>query len=61
VKYPKKTKEMNWTKLGNIYIISDPKSKKTHNIDTVSFLVWIQCDGKTSVEDSLIILIVVMF
>jgi len=51
VKYPKKTKEMNWTKLGNIYIISDPKSKKTHNIDTVSFLVWIQCDGKTSVED----------
>ncbi len=51
MKYPKKTKEMNWTKLGNMYVISDTETKKTHNIDAVSFLVWIQCDGKTSLED----------
>jgi len=50
VKYPKKTKEMKWSKLGNVYILIDPDTKKTYNIDPIAFLVWIQCDGKTSLE-----------
>jgi len=50
VKYPKKTKEMKWSKLGNVYILVDPDTKKTYNIDPIAFLVWIQCDGKTSLE-----------
>jgi len=50
VKKPKKTKEMEWSKLGNVYILVDPETKKTHNIDPIAFLVWIQCDGKTSLE-----------
>jgi len=50
VKYPKKTKEMKWSKLGNVYILVDSETKKTHNIDPIAFLVWIQCDGKTSLE-----------
>lgn len=50
MKFPKKTKEMKWSKFGNVYILVDPDSKKTYNIDPISFLVWIQCDGKTSVE-----------
>jgi len=50
VKYPKKTKEMNWTRLGNVYVLVDPDTKKTYTIDPIAFLVWIQCDGKTSIE-----------
>ena len=50
MKKPKKTKEMEWSKLGNVYILVDPETKKTHNIDPIAFLVWIQCDGKTSLE-----------
>ena len=50
MKYPKKTKEMSWSKLGNAYILVDPETKKTYDIDPITFLVWIQCDGKTSIE-----------
>ena len=50
MKYPKKTKEMNWTRLGNVYVLVDPDTKKTYTIDPIAFLVWIQCDGKTSIE-----------
>jgi len=50
VKFPKKTKEMKWSKFGDVYILVDPDTNKTYNIDPISFLVWIQCDGKTSVE-----------
>jgi len=51
VKFPKKTKEMKWSKLGNVYILVDPDTNKTFNVDPISFLVWIQCDGKTSIEE----------
>lgn len=50
MKKPKKTKEMEWSKLGDVYILVDPDTKKTYNIDPIAFLVWIQCDGKTSLE-----------
>ncbi|MDI6825726.1 MAG: PqqD family protein [Candidatus Aenigmarchaeota archaeon] len=50
MKYPKKTKEMNWSKLGKTYILVDPDTKKSYDIDPITFIVWIQCDGKTSVE-----------
>ena len=51
MKYPKKTKEMRWSKLGNVYILVDPDTNKTFDIDPITFLVWIQCDGKTSIEE----------
>ena len=41
---------MKWSKFGDVYILVDPDTNKTYNIDPISFLVWIQCDGKTSVE-----------
>ena len=50
MKFPKKSKEMKWSKLGNTYILVDPDTNKTFNIDPISFLVWIQCDGETSIE-----------
>jgi hypothetical protein len=50
VNYPKKVKEMKWSKFGAVYVLIDPDTKKTFNIDPITFLVWIQCDGKTSIE-----------
>lgn len=50
MKYPKRTKEMNWSKFGDAYVLVDPDTQKTFNIDPITFLVWIQCDGKTSIE-----------
>lgn len=50
MKYPKKIKEMSWSKLGDAYALVDPETKKTYTIDPIAFLVWLQCDGKTSVE-----------
>ena len=47
---PKKTKELTWSKLGDTYVLVDPDTKKTFNIDATSFLIWIQCDGKTTVD-----------
>ena len=49
--FPKKIKEMTWTKFGDAYLLVDPDTKKTFNLDTISFLIWIQCDGTTSVDD----------
>jgi len=51
VKYPKKIKEMKWSKEGNVYILIDPDTNKTFDIDPISFLVWVQCDGETSIEE----------
>ena len=50
MKYPKKIKEMTWSKMGDAYVLVDPETKKTYTIDPIAFLVWLQCDGKTSVE-----------
>ena len=50
MKYPKRTKEMKWSKFGDVYVLVDPDTQKTFNIDPITFLVWIQCDGKTSIE-----------
>jgi hypothetical protein len=50
-KKPMKTKEMIWSRVGNLYVLSDEKTKKTHSLDPISFLVWIQCDGKTDLEN----------
>ena len=51
MKYPKKIKEMKWSKEGNVYILIDPDTNKTFDIDPISFLVWVQCDGETSIEE----------
>ena len=41
---------MEWSKLGNVYVLVDSETKKTYQIDPISFLVWIQCDGETNIE-----------
>jgi hypothetical protein len=49
--FPAKTKELSWEKSGEVYVLMDKESNKTFNLDPISFLVWIQCDGKTDLEN----------
>lgn len=49
-KKPTKSKELEWTKQGELYILLDKETQKTYSLDPIAFLVWIQCDGKTNVE-----------
>ena len=47
-KFPQKTKELVWQKVGESYILADKDTQQNVALDPISFLVWIQCDGKTS-------------
>ncbi len=49
-KKPKRVKELQWTRTGNLYLLIDQETNKTYTLDPISFLVWIQCDGKTDLE-----------
>lgn len=48
--FPARTKELAWEKSGEVYVLVDKELNKTFNLDPISFLVWIQCDGKTDLE-----------
>jgi hypothetical protein len=48
--FPVKTKELQWEKVENAYQIVDKSTNKEYTLDPISFLVWIQCDGKTDLE-----------
>jgi hypothetical protein len=50
MKNPKKTKELEWRRVGNVYLLLDKETNKTYTLDPISFMVWIQCDGKTDLE-----------
>jgi hypothetical protein len=50
-KFPKRTKELEWTRAGDFYILIDKEKKKTYSLDAIAFMIWIQCDGKTSIEE----------
>lgn len=50
-KYPLKTKDLVWEKTGNVYVLVDKEQNKNYTLDPISFLIWVQCDGKTSVEE----------
>ena len=49
-KFPQKTKELGWQRVGEGYILADKETQKSVALDPISFLVWIQCDGKTSMN-----------
>jgi hypothetical protein len=49
-KFPLKTESIEWNKTGNAYVLRDSAGRNLQ-IDPISFLVWIQCDGKTSVDN----------
>lgn len=41
--------DFEWKKSGESYTLTD-KSGASIQLDTISFLVWIQCDGKTGID-----------
>jgi hypothetical protein len=47
---PKKVKDLEWQQVGDIYILTDKENNKTYTLDSISFLVWLQCDGNTDIE-----------
>lgn len=49
-KIPLKVKEIPWTKNGEVYVLADMQTQKTYQLDPISFLIWVQCDGKTKVD-----------
>lgn len=49
-KIPQKTRELAWQRMGEAYVLVDKESQQNFTLDPISFLVWIQCDGKTSVD-----------
>jgi len=49
-KYPVRAKEMPWSKTESAYVLADSDTKKTYALDPISFLVWVQCDGKTDID-----------
>ena len=49
--FPLKTKDFTWKKSEKGYAMVDKESGQSVNLDPVSFLVWIQCDGKTSITE----------
>jgi len=49
-KKPAKTKELQWNRTGDIYVLVDQSSNKNYTLDPIAFLVWLQCDGKTNIE-----------
>ena len=49
-KNPVKVKELPFAKAGEVYVLTDPENKAATQLDPISFLIWIQCDGNTSVE-----------
>jgi len=47
-KFPLRS-DLAWKKVDEAYVLTD-KSGTDFSLDAIAFLVWIQCDGKTSVE-----------
>lgn len=48
---PKKTREFEWMRAGDFYILYDSVTNENFNLDPIAFIVWLQCDGKTSVDE----------
>lgn len=49
--FPKKTKEYQWTRVGDFYVLYDPITNESFNLDPIAFIVWLQCDGKTPIDE----------
>ena len=49
-RFPERTRELAWEKAENNYLLVDHENNKSIALDTVSFLVWAQCDGKTDID-----------
>ncbi len=49
-KFPAKIKELPWARNGEAYVLADSQANKSYPLDPISFLVWVQCDGRTKLD-----------
>ncbi|MEM5777902.1 MAG: PqqD family protein [Candidatus Aenigmatarchaeota archaeon] len=49
--FPKKIKEYEWMRAGEFYVLYDPITNESFNLDPIAFIVWLQCDGKTHIDE----------
>lgn len=49
-KLPVKVKELPWQKMEDMYILTDPDTNQNYTLQPIPFLVWVQCDGKTDLD-----------
>lgn len=43
--------DLEWSRSGDFYVLLDKATGKASQLDAISFLVWIQCDGRTPVSN----------
>lgn len=48
-KFPLRS-DLEWQKVEDGYLVKDKSGGTSVQLDAISFLVWIQCDGKTSID-----------
>lgn len=36
---------------GDFYVLYDPITNESFNLDPIAFIVWLQCDGKTPIDE----------
>jgi len=36
---------------GEFYVLYDPVTNESFNLDPIAFIVWLQCDGKTHIDE----------
>lgn len=51
MRYPKQTENVAWEKAEETYVMVHPKTKQSLQIEPLAFMIWAQCDGRTSIED----------
>lgn len=49
MKLPKQVEDVKWVKTGEFYTLVS-SDNKTFDVDSIGFLIWSQCDGKTPVD-----------
>ncbi|MEM7825475.1 MAG: PqqD family protein [Candidatus Aenigmatarchaeota archaeon] len=49
-KKPQRVRELIWSKAGDVYLLLDKETNETYTLDPIAFLVWVQCDGKSDIE-----------
>ncbi len=50
MKFPKQTPNIKWERAEDAYLLFHPINKQPFQIDELAFMIWAQCDGKTSVQ-----------
>ena len=50
MRFPKQLQNVTWEKEQDSYTLVHPSTKELFQIDAIAFMIWAQCDGKTSMD-----------